>query len=143
VLEFAASLRPEFKVGQGRTKRVLKAAFEKTLPYEILHRKKAGFPVPYANWLRHGLREPVADILLSDRATARGYFKKDEIRQLLEANTSGGQFSKEIFSLLVLELWNQRFLDRSGEDNALDTPLPCEKRQTAVQPQLTLYAPRF
>ena len=52
VLEFAASLPPDFKVCGRETKRILKATFAKSLPEEILQRKKAGFPVPYESWLR-------------------------------------------------------------------------------------------
>lgn len=115
VLEFAASLPPEFKVRGRETKRVLKAAFGRTLPAEILHRKKAGFPVPYEAWLRAGLQSGVEDILLSERARSRGYFQAGEIGRLLYANARGGAYAKEVFSLLVLELWHRAFVDRALE----------------------------
>jgi asparagine synthase (glutamine-hydrolysing) len=79
VLEFAASLPAEYKVEGKHTKRVLKAAFAKELPQQVLRRKKAGFPVPYASWLRGVLKDAIYDILLSDRAVCRGYFKRNEI----------------------------------------------------------------
>src|ERR1039458_6997916 len=47
VLEFAASLPPAFKVRGKETKRILKSAFARVLPPEVINRKKAGFPVPY------------------------------------------------------------------------------------------------
>jgi asparagine synthase (glutamine-hydrolysing) len=111
VLEFAASLPPEFKVSGKQTKRVLKAAFAKALPSEILNRKKAGFPVPYGKWLRNGLGHDVKDVLLSSDSIQRAYFEKGEVNRLLEADSRTGNHSKEIFSLLVLELWHRRFLD--------------------------------
>lgn len=52
LLEFAASLPPEFKLHGRETKRILKSAFAKAVPSEILSRKKAGFPVPYGKWLK-------------------------------------------------------------------------------------------
>ena len=111
VMEFAASLPPDFKVGEGDTKRVLKATFAKLLPEEVLKRKNAGFPVPYGMWLRNGLKGRVEDILLSDRAASRGYFQKREVNRLLQADSRSGRFGKEIFSLLVVELWHQAFVD--------------------------------
>lgn len=111
MMEFAASLPPHFKVGKGDTKRVLKATFAKLLPEDVLKRKKAGFPVPYGMWLRNGLKGRVEDVLLSDRATARGYFEKCEINRLLQTDSRSGRFGKEIFSLLVVELWHQAFVD--------------------------------
>ena len=116
VLEFAASLPPQFKVNGKETKRVLKAAFAKTLPREVLTRKKAGFPVPYQSWLRGELRTRVEAILLSKRAGARGYFRKSAVADLLRANARHGQFSVEVFCLLVTELWHRQFMDKSKTD---------------------------
>jgi asparagine synthase (glutamine-hydrolysing) len=112
VLEFAASLPPEFKVQGRETKRVLKAAFSRVLPEEILTRKKAGFPVPYEKWLSNGLGAQTADILLSDRAVSRNYFQKSEVERVLKANSQRGGFSREVFCLLTLELWHRRFADQ-------------------------------
>jgi asparagine synthase (glutamine-hydrolysing) len=111
VLEFAASLPPEFKVRSAEGKRILKAAFAKVLPDEIIHRKKAGFPVPYEAWLLHDFKDETKDVLLSDRTLARGYLKKHEINHLLLLNGRTGSHSKEVFSLLVLELWHRKFAD--------------------------------
>jgi asparagine synthase (glutamine-hydrolysing) len=51
ILEFAASLPPEFKVSGKKTKRILKSALKESVPREVIGRKKAGFPVPYEQWL--------------------------------------------------------------------------------------------
>jgi asparagine synthase (glutamine-hydrolysing) len=125
VLEFAASLPPEYKVKGKQTKRVLKAAFAKVLPPEILNRKKAGFPVPYASWMRGELRKRIEDTLLSERAVSRGYFKRDEVSRLLRANSRDGNYSKEVFSLLALELWHQRFIDSACPDSGAES-VPCQ-----------------
>jgi asparagine synthase (glutamine-hydrolysing) len=118
VLEFAASLPPDFKVRGRETKRILKATFARSLPAEILKRKKAGFPVPYESWLRGDLKQKIEDVLLSDRCLSRGYFQKEEVSRLLEANGSDNKFAKDVFCLLVLELWHRTFLDgASGESN--------------------------
>jgi asparagine synthase (glutamine-hydrolysing) len=111
VLEFAAALPPDFKVRGRETKRVLKAAFAAVLPTEVLNRRKAGFPVPYESWLRREFKNEIQDILLSDRAMSRGFFSKNEVSRLLQANVRMGNHAKEIFSLLVLELWHRQFVD--------------------------------
>jgi asparagine synthase (glutamine-hydrolysing) len=116
VMEFAASLPSEYKVRGKDTKRALKAAFAKALPQEILNRKKAGFPVPYGGWLSHDFAAGVRETLLSDRARNRGYFEPQEVNRLLDSHCQSGQFPKEIFSLLVVELWHRQFVD---SDNSL------------------------
>jgi asparagine synthase (glutamine-hydrolysing) len=111
VLEFAASLPPEYKVRGHETKRALKAAFARILPQEILTRKKVGFPVPYSDWLRGPLAARVSDVLLSDRAVSRGYCQRKQVENLLKNHARTGRYPKEIFSLLVIELWHQQFAD--------------------------------
>ena len=113
VLEFAASLPAEYKVEGKQTKRVLKAAFARELPQQVLRRKKAGFPVPYASWLRGVFKSSIQDVLLSDRAASRGYFKRNEIARIFRANSHNGNYSRELFSLLTLELWHQQFVDQA------------------------------
>lgn len=114
ILEFAASLPPEFKVKGKQTKRVLKAAFAKVLPEDILSRKKAGFPVPYAHWLGGELAVDVRDLLLSERALGRGYFRSGEVQRLLQSCVDDGKGAKEVFSLLALELWHRQFSDAAA-----------------------------
>jgi asparagine synthase (glutamine-hydrolysing) len=111
VLEFAASLPSEYKVRGRETKRALKAAFARVLPPEVINRKKAGFPVPYTSWLRGPLAGRVRETLLSDRALGRGYFQRREVEKLLTQHEQTGAHPKEVFSLLVAELWHRQYVD--------------------------------
>jgi asparagine synthase (glutamine-hydrolysing) len=111
VLEFAASLPPGMKLHGATTKYILKKALSKRIPREIRDRKKAGFPVPYGSWIRNELKDLVWGILLDDRTISRGYFRRDAIEDLLKKNSKGMDYSKEIFSLLSLELWQRIFLE--------------------------------
>ena len=111
VLEFAASLPTNFKLNGFKTKYILKRALSQKIPIEIRDRKKAGFPVPYESWLRNDLKETVWDVLTDRKAIDRGYFSKAGIESLLRANSNGANYSKEVFSLLNLELWQRTFLE--------------------------------
>jgi asparagine synthase (glutamine-hydrolysing) len=108
VLEFAASLAPELKVRNWSTKRVLRKALHDAVPPETLTRKKAGFPVPYASWLVGDLRDFVHETLLGDNALG-AYIDSDQLRSLVHEAPQRPTGSKELFSLLVLELWHQQF----------------------------------
>jgi asparagine synthase (glutamine-hydrolysing) len=114
VLEFAASLPSHMKLNGFSTKYILKKALADKIPREIRERKKAGFPVPYNSWLRNELRDTVRDVLTDSKTTSRGYFQKDAIEKLLVADANGKNRSKEIFSLLTLELWQRAFLERAS-----------------------------
>jgi asparagine synthase (glutamine-hydrolysing) len=111
VLEFAASLPPSFKLKGFSLKHILKEALSHKIPQEIRNRKKTGFPVPYASWLRGDLQHFVRDVLTDSRTINRRYFRREAVEGLLQDNQSGADRSKEIFSLLSLELWQRAFLE--------------------------------
>lgn len=111
VLEFAASLPPSFKLKGFKTKHILKKALSQSIPQEIRDRKKTGFPVPYESWLRNDLKAFAWDVLMDSKTVGRGYFREDAVQALLQANSNGANYSKEIFSLLSLELWQRTFLE--------------------------------
>jgi asparagine synthase (glutamine-hydrolysing) len=115
ILEFAAALPSNFKVHGFTTKYIAKRSLSTQVPKEILGRKKAGFPVPYAKWLRTDLRDWLRGILLDRVTLSRGYFHRAAIENLLSTDERSGMHSKELFSLAVLELWHREFLGmRSG-----------------------------
>jgi asparagine synthase (glutamine-hydrolysing) len=111
VMEFAASLPSHYKIKGFTTKHIFKEALSKKIPKAILERKKTGFPVPYESWLRNDLMDRTRSVLMDRKTTERGYFERGAIENLLRCNSEGGAFSKEVFSLLTLELWHRCFLD--------------------------------
>ncbi len=124
VLEFAASLPTAHKLHGGESKYVLKKALAGRVPNEILCRQKAGFPVPYETWLRQDLRNFAWDILTDPRTVQRGYFKREVVESLLLRNSRRLNYSKEIFSLLVLELWHRTFIDKAWQAEREAAPEP-------------------
>ena len=57
LMEWAASLPSNMKIKPGTTKYLLKEAMRPWLPQELITRRKQGFGVPLAEWLRTDLRE--------------------------------------------------------------------------------------
>ncbi len=114
VLEFAASLPENYKVRGWNLKRVLKAALKDSVPREILDRKKTGFPVPYDKWLREELRDFVFDTLSGQNVAIGSYFDRTAINHFLKAHDRGEGYSKEVFSLMVLELWHKSFVETNA-----------------------------
>jgi asparagine synthase (glutamine-hydrolysing) len=110
VLEFAATLPENFKVHGFTTKYIAKQALQSRVPQEILDRKKVGFPVPYVKWLRTELNPWVRDVLFDSETKTRGYFNTKCVEFLVNQNVETGHFSKEVLSLVALELWHREFL---------------------------------
>jgi len=115
MLEFAASLPESLKVHGTKSKYIAKEALADLVPQEILHRKKAGFPVPYAAWLRNELKDWVRGVILDPQAISRGYFQKSSIEKLIRDDAAFQNRQKEILSLVSLELWHRAFTKKENK----------------------------
>jgi asparagine synthase (glutamine-hydrolysing) len=112
VVEFAASLPEKFKLRGLTTKYLLKRMLRKLLPAENLNRRKMGFGVPIGHWFRGKLQPFLRETILAEQSLKRGLFKPEAVRQLVELHTRGERdYSHQLWTLLMLELWFQRFID--------------------------------
>jgi asparagine synthase (glutamine-hydrolysing) len=65
-----------------------------------------GFGVPLAGWFRAELKEMTRDVLLSQAAKDRGYFRSESVEQLIDQHQSVlFDHSNRLWALLFLELW--------------------------------------
>jgi asparagine synthase (glutamine-hydrolysing) len=114
-MEFAASIPSALKL-KGRTKKyIFKQAVRGLLPAAVIERAKMGFGVPIDRWFRQELREMAYDTLLSPRCLGRGLFRQEVVRRLLDEHVGGrAEWHPQLWSLLFLELWFQRFIDQDN-----------------------------
>jgi asparagine synthase (glutamine-hydrolysing) len=112
VIEFAASLPEKFKLRGLTTKYLLKRVLKKLVPVENLNRPKMGFGVPIGHWFRDRMKKFLGETLLSDKALKRGFFKGEEVKRMFELHTRGERdYAHQLWTLLMLELWFERFID--------------------------------
>jgi asparagine synthase (glutamine-hydrolysing) len=113
VMEFCAALPARFKLQGSSTKHILRRALAGILPEEVLTRRKMGFSVPLAKWLRSDLRSLAGDVLLDPRTIDRGYFRPQEVERVVKEHTSGvADHTARIWTLLALEMWHREVLER-------------------------------
>ena len=111
-MEFAASLPADLKLRGEHTKYIFKRAVRDLLPSEIIDRPKKGFSVPRDVWFRRDLRELSGDLLLDGRLAARGYFRMDMVRRLLQEHWNGtASWQNQLWTLVMLESWHRMFID--------------------------------
>lgn len=112
LVEATAIIPAIIKFEGGKMKHLLKQSFNDVLPPEILHRRdKMGFPVPLDKWLNGPLRDWMTDILCSSRSLSRNYINAKNLRGELES----GAFSRKLWALLSLEIWQNTFHDQASE----------------------------
>lgn len=111
LVEFMARVPGRFKIKGREKKRLLKRAFSADLPREVLYRKKAGFSVPIARWLREDLRELLDDVLSRDRLCRQGYFDPSVVERLKWEHVERKRDnSSTLWSLLMFQLWAESYL---------------------------------
>jgi asparagine synthase (glutamine-hydrolysing) len=107
-----ARIPPGLKLHRTTQKYILKRAMEGVLPDEIIWRPKAGFGAPIRSWLVGGLKPMVDDLLSPATIKRRGLFEPDAVARLIRENEQGvGDHALRIWTLLVLEIWQQTFID--------------------------------
>jgi asparagine synthase (glutamine-hydrolysing) len=112
LMEFAASLPEKLKLRRMTTKYLLKRVLKKLVPQENLSRKKMGFGVPIGHWFRGTMQPFLRETLLSEKALARGLFNEESLRKIVNQHVEGKvNHEHRLWSLLMLELWFQRFID--------------------------------
>ena len=132
VMEFAAQLPAHLKLHGRQSKYLLKKTFADLLPTENVRRRKMGFGVPIAKWLRTSSRELLQDTLLSHRAKERGYFKSNQVDHLVREHVAErADHSFQLWNLLMLELWQQEFVDASAPAANDTLPIGSPARNTA------------
>jgi len=112
LIEFAATIPSNVKFEDGNLKHLLKTTFSDLLPEKVLKRQdKMGFPVPLSEWMKGELNTFLSDVFLSQKAMTREYLSpKFDISTVVNAE---GKFSRKLWGLLCLELWQQEFHDKS------------------------------
>ncbi|MFP4368149.1 MAG: asparagine synthase (glutamine-hydrolyzing) [Candidatus Kapaibacterium sp.] len=113
IVEFSMSIPPDIKVPKDNTtKYLLKKAVKGILPDEIIHRKKQGFQAPVQEWLRFDWFPFAEDKLLNGTLSRLGLFEEEYLMRMLAGQRDGKKRANEIFSLLMLNLWYEEFIER-------------------------------
>jgi asparagine synthase (glutamine-hydrolysing) len=112
IVELAATMPADIKFKNGDMKHVFKNIVKPYLPDKILNRKdKMGFPTPLNQWLAGDASDFIKDIFSTSKAQSRELINNDLV---LKGLSSEGEYSRKIWGLLCLEIWQQEFHDKSA-----------------------------
>jgi len=111
LVEFVATIPARYKLKMWKKKYVLIRALSGTLPNAILARRKRGFSIPLATWLRAPLRDFVHTYLSESALREVGLFNpKAVIRLLTEHDRGVSNHETQIWVLLVFMLWHDLYI---------------------------------
>ncbi|HEY3288298.1 MAG TPA: asparagine synthase (glutamine-hydrolyzing) [Gemmatimonadaceae bacterium] len=114
MIEFAATIPSAMRLRGWETKHLLKRLAARFVPPDVLYRRKRGFVMPAARWMRGPLAPYVRATLDSPSFHDRGWVRPEFTRRLLVEHLRGEHdWGEQLFTLLVLELWARLALDGS------------------------------
>lgn len=124
LMEFVARLPSSHKLRGLSRKYVLKRYGSRWLPRSVVHRRKVGFGLPIAAWLRGPRGEEALEQALDPNAETRWLFRPSGLRALWDEHRSGGRDrSYVLWAVLVLEQW-LRCQKRGVPARSVDSPRP-------------------
>jgi asparagine synthase (glutamine-hydrolysing) len=110
LVEFMMGLPATLKLKGFTSKYILKKAMKNFLPNEVIQRKKKGFGVPIAKWVKGPLKELFGDLLSPDRIRQEGFLNSEYVTTLLQEHLMNKKDNrKKLWTLLVWELWVNRY----------------------------------
>lgn len=111
--EFAASIPPQFKLKAFKTKWILKKMLKNKLPCETLRKRKQGFAVPVAKWLKGDLRHLLLEAFDKKKIEREGIFNYNYIKGLVQGFLGNkSDTRKEIWALFMFEMWYDKWMRR-------------------------------
>jgi asparagine synthase (glutamine-hydrolysing) len=110
LVEFVSTLPDEVRVQPAVSKALLRDALAGMIPPEILHQKKRTFTLPWEEWLRSALREPVAKSLKELSPALTGHLHSDGVARVWDNFQRGLTTWSRPWSLYVLNEWCRRHL---------------------------------
>jgi len=112
LVDFMARVPTGLKLRGGVSKYLFRKMLAKRLPEAVFTKRKQGFAVPKGEWFRRDLKTVARERLLDPRTLARGYFRPERIREVLQLHEAGQRdYSDWIWCLLILEEWHRTFMD--------------------------------
>lgn len=118
LVEWAMRLPVSYKLRGTQTKYLLKKALCRYLPPELVYRRKRGFGVPVAEWLRGPLRSWANDLLHDDSIVSRLPLDRARLVRLFDLHTSGGRNAQPLlWAVLMLLCYVAR------HDRGVDLPI--------------------
>ena len=119
IIEFACTVPSQLKFnisdGKIEKKYLLKEAFKDDLSDDILYRKKMGFSVPLASWLRNELKTITEERLLNRTEGLSQFFKKEQIAKLwFEHKNVEKDNSTILWSMLMFQMWWDNYMTKKS-----------------------------
>ncbi len=110
LVQYVARIPSRYKYKNGMSKYILRKVLYKYVPRELLERRKQGFVVPLAEWLKGELSPLVMNYLNEDKLKKEGIFNPGVVSSYVKDFMNGSINVNKIWFLLMFEMWKEKWL---------------------------------
>lgn len=104
-LMIEAPIEYKFNLISGRNKIILRAMLKGLLPQDILNRRKRGFTVPIAQWMKGSLKKEIERVLSKEQIQNNKMFNWDFVKLIVDNHNKSFYWRNKLWSLFTLEKW--------------------------------------
>ena len=106
LIEYSASIPTDLRLQGYTTKYLLKHLAERYVPAGVLYRRKRGFVMPAADWLRGELAPYLEAALRSPILSERGWLQPEFVAKMLSDHKAGRHdWGEQLWTVFVLSVW--------------------------------------
>lgn len=109
VFKNSSTIPTKYKIKNKLTKYALRKASEKTVPLEWAKRKKKGFPVPFAIWLKEEKYYNIVKEVFESKY-AKEFFNQEEILKLLDDHYHNVRnTARKVYTIFSFLVWYKKY----------------------------------
>ena len=117
--EHAARIPNDLRIKGNTTKYLLKRIAARHVPAEVVYRRKRGFVMPAAKWMRSDLLPVLRWLLESKLFESRQVIRPTAVQRMITEHLSQRRdWSQQLWTLLVLEIWMRLYIDKTLDRSA-------------------------
>jgi asparagine synthase (glutamine-hydrolysing) len=110
LVEFVARMPARLKVRGLQKKFLFRKAITPWVPEGHLHRRKQGFSIPLANWLKGPLRPMLLDLVASQEWRESPWLNHSAVQKLVEEHLAGKQNHEvRLWAIICFREWERQF----------------------------------
>ena len=110
ILEYAPTLKDEFKINGASTKYLLRTLAKRYLPELLINQPKRGFEIPLKSWVNGQLKDIIHDYLGDANAYHKNLITKGFVEKLLadQIKMPAEKRAKILWTIFSLEVWYKK-----------------------------------
>jgi asparagine synthase (glutamine-hydrolysing) len=113
LIDMSFRMHPALKISRGIEKRIIRQAYNKSLPKSVLVQPKSGIDFPDHFWLRRECKKYARKVLSRREIKRAGIFNPNRVEELLALNPEHTlpRHERALWLLMTFELWRRKVLN--------------------------------